>query len=211
MRDAVGFVAGGDELGSEAVPDGLNLVHAVQASAHDDRAGVAEALDWIDSGRATTLLVARLGTVASSLGELVRLLDWLGERDASLVVLNLGWDTERRAGQQTAAVLRELRRLTRDREHPERPPGRPGLYRSSPELAERIGRMREQGMTLQSIADALNAERLPTPRGGAEWRPSSVQTVLGYQRPHPPVPPHRAKRPGPGPRRHPGRGPKGRP
>ena len=36
-----------------------------------------------------------------------------------------------------------------------------------PELHERIVRMREQGMTLQAIADVLNDEGVPTLRGGA--------------------------------------------
>ena len=31
--------------------------------------------------------------------------------------------------------------------------------------------MREQGMTLQAIADVLNEEGVPTLRGGAMWRP----------------------------------------
>jgi hypothetical protein len=42
--------------------------------------------------------------------------------------------------------------------------------------------MRADGMTLQAIADVLNAEGVPTQRGGVEWRPSSVQTAAGYKR-----------------------------
>jgi hypothetical protein len=38
-------------------------------------------------------------------------------------------------------------------------------------------------MTLQAIADVLNAEGAPTARGGAKWRPSSVQSAAGYRRP----------------------------
>jgi hypothetical protein len=40
-------------------------------------------------------------------------------------------------------------------------------------------------MTLQAIADTLNGEGIPTVRGGARWRPSSVQTAAGYKRPTP--------------------------
>jgi hypothetical protein len=29
----------------------------------------------------------------------------------------------------------------------------------------------------------LNAEGVPTQRGGAKWRPSSVQSAAGYKRP----------------------------
>ena len=54
-----------------------------------------------------------------------------------------------------------------------------------PELRERILRMRAEGMTLQAIADTLNEEGVPTLRGGAKWRPSSVHTATGYRRPAP--------------------------
>ena len=50
-------------------------------------------------------------------------------------------------------------------------------------LKERIAAMRADGMTLQAIADVLNAEGVPTQRGGTEWRVSSVQTAVGYKRP----------------------------
>jgi hypothetical protein len=43
--------------------------------------------------------------------------------------------------------------------------------------------MRSAGMSLRAIADRLNAEGVPTVRGGRQWRPSSVQTAAGYRRP----------------------------
>ena len=45
--------------------------------------------------------------------------------------------------------------------------------------------MRAQGMTLQAIADRLNEEGVPTVRGGAKWRHSSVQAAVGYRRSSP--------------------------
>ena len=63
-----------------------------------------------------------------------------------------------------------------------RPRRRPALA-DNPELVERIVQMRAQGMTLQAIADRLNEEGVPTVRGGAEWRPSSVRKRLGLQAP----------------------------
>ena len=47
--------------------------------------------------------------------------------------------------------------------------------------------MRAHGMTLQGIADRLNEDGVPTVRGGAEWRPSSVRGGLGYKRRQEPV------------------------
>ncbi len=37
--------------------------------------------------------------------------------------------------------------------------------------------VRAQGWTLQRIADALNRDDIPTPQGGATWRPSSVRAA----------------------------------
>jgi hypothetical protein len=54
-----------------------------------------------------------------------------------------------------------------------------------PELQRRITAMRASGMTLQAIADALNDDNVPTVRGGARWRPSSVHAATGYKRREP--------------------------
>ena len=58
-----------------------------------------------------------------------------------------------------------------------------GSVKDQPALQQRIADMRKSGMTLQAIADTLNGEGVPTVRGGARWRPSSVQTAAGYKRP----------------------------
>jgi len=49
-------------------------------------------------------------------------------------------------------------------------------------LAAAIRELRDRGSTYQAIADALNAEQVPTLRGAARWRVSSVQSAAGYQR-----------------------------
>jgi hypothetical protein len=52
-----------------------------------------------------------------------------------------------------------------------------------PELAARIPARREEGWTLQAIADELNADGVPTLRGGSEWRAAAVGGALGYRQP----------------------------
>ena len=37
------------------------------------------------------------------------------------------------------------------------------------------------GQTLQAVADGLMTDAVPTARGGASWRPSSVEAVLRWQ------------------------------
>jgi hypothetical protein len=137
----------------------------------------------IASGEQALLEVERLRDVAGSLKQLVALLDWLQAADADLVAADVDLDTRTREGQRTAALLREIAAW-----EPERPRGRPGLAHHAPDTARRIAELREEGLSLNAIAAALNAEGIPTPRGGAEWRASSVQAALGYRRPPPPPP-----------------------
>jgi Resolvase, N terminal domain/Recombinase len=151
--------------------------------------GLAAALEPIAAGQAGTLFVHCLESVAGSFGELIRLLDWLHEAGADLVAADVGLDTATAQGRRMVGLLREIDRWGHESDHSgRRPRGRPGLAAGAPHVAERIAALRERGLSLQAIADALNADGIPTPRGGAQWRPSSVQSALGYRRPRPPAP-----------------------
>jgi DNA invertase Pin-like site-specific DNA recombinase len=170
VRQAVAY------LDVDYLPDGVAL-------AATERAGVAAALTRIAAGEADTLIVARLHSAAASLPQLISLLDWLAEARADLIALDVELDTATQTGRRMVALLRDVEGWDRDR-----PRGRPGLAALKPHVAERIAELRERGLGLKAIADALNAEGVPTPRGGAHWRPSSVQAALGYRRPRPPAP-----------------------
>jgi DNA invertase Pin-like site-specific DNA recombinase len=178
-KRAVAYLRSPDEL---VLPPGLALVATIEGDE------LAQALELIGTGQANTLFTPFLGDVATSLSSLVRLLEWLDEAGAHLIAADVQLDTATAAGRRAIALLREIERWERRR-------GRPGLSTAAPELADRISTMREQGQSLHAIADALNRERIPTPRGGAAWRASSVQSVLGYRRPRPPAPGMRPPKP----------------
>jgi hypothetical protein len=168
--------------------DGVEVVRTIGDRRGAPRSGLAAALELIAEGEATVLGVRRLRDVASSLGDLVRLLEWLAQTGADLIAADVGFDSGEAGAPQAVALLREIDRWDRE-PHPARPPrGRPGLSSVDPELVKRLTVLRDRGLSLQAIADRFNAERVPTPRGGAEWRPSSVQAALGYRRPRPPGP-----------------------
>lgn len=182
-----------------AVPDSFAVIASIEEPDPQARTGLRGALAAIRDNRAETLFLPRLGDAVRSFGELIRLLDWLEQAGVELVAADVGLDTTTDSGQATLAMLREIERWEREADRPRRPPGRPGLASVSPELAQQIGELRERGLSLQGIADELNRRGVPTPRGGAGWRPSSVQSVLGYRRPRPPL----AGAPPPGPHEHP--------
>jgi DNA invertase Pin-like site-specific DNA recombinase len=155
-----------------------------------ERPGLGYALRRISAGEAKGLVVAELSRLTHSVSELGRLLEWLSQFDARLVAAASGLDTEEESSRLAVRTIIEISRWERDRlvertrkgMRAARRKGPPGVA-DYPELQGRIGRMRAEGMTLQAIADRLNDEGVPTVRGGAKWRPSSVQAAAGYRRP----------------------------
>jgi DNA invertase Pin-like site-specific DNA recombinase len=170
------------------------IVHDVEMQAGD--AGTHPALDWaleqIATGEAETLVTTTLRHLSPSVANLPPLLRWFTEPERALVAIDLRLDTATEAGRLAAFALagvggwehERLSARTRRGLEAARSRGRAAVA-DLPELRERIVRMREQGLTLQAIADALNDEGVPTLRGGAKWRPSSVQRAAGYRRPAP--------------------------
>ncbi len=195
-------------IGSSESLDELRLPANVEIVATAEGASVGAALERISAGEADVLVLPRLRAGTQSLADLIRLLDWLAAAGADLIACDVGLDTGTAQGGRMALLLREIDSWGRGADRPGGPRGRPGLGARAPDLAERIAELRDRGLTLHAIADKLNEEGVPTPRGGALWRPSSVQSALGYRRPRPPIPgappppPHgKPKPPGPpGPR-----------
>jgi DNA invertase Pin-like site-specific DNA recombinase len=159
-----------------------------------DRPGLSHALQRIAAGDAACLVVSGLERLSRSVAELGTLVHWLEENGIRLVAVDIELDTASPAGRGTARALASVAKIEHDRLS-ERT--RKGLAAARAKrhaaagdpnatdwtaLRQRIASMRADGMTLQAIADTLNAEAVPTQRGGTQWRPSSVQTAAGYKR-----------------------------
>jgi hypothetical protein len=156
-----------------------------------ERPGLSHALEEIAAGEAGGLVVKDLQRLSRSPYDLGALMAWFREADATLVALDLELDTSTPEGRQVANMLITLGKAEAPKSPPEVEPvptevrpqqGRPAV-KDSPELLERITAMRAANLSLQEIADQLNAENVPTLRGGRHWRPSSIQAALGYKRP----------------------------
>ena len=138
--------------------------------------GLAYALERLAAEKPACLVVAELGRLSESPDELGRILQSLRERDVRLVAVDADLDTYTSEGRLAADALisvGEFDHGTTSRH----------AVHDLPALRKHIVAMRASGMTLQAIADRLNAEGVPTLRGGKMWRPSSVQVALGYRRP----------------------------
>jgi hypothetical protein len=138
--------------------------------------GLAAALERLAREKPSCLVVAEIGRLSESPAELGHLLDSLRERDVRLVAVDADLDTWTDEGRLAAEALISAGTLARGGA------ARPAV-KDLPALKDHIVSMRSSGMTLQAIADRLNAEGVPTLRGGKLWRPSSVQVALGYRRP----------------------------
>jgi peptidoglycan hydrolase-like protein with peptidoglycan-binding domain/DNA invertase Pin-like site-specific DNA recombinase len=152
--------------------------------------GLNHACQALADGEARALVVQELGRLTRSPARLALLLRWLADADRALIAIATELDTSTAAGRKTAKALIEVgewehrrteERRARNRVH-SAGGGRPSV-RDLPELHARIAAMRDEGLSLHGIADTLNAEGVPTLRGGARWRPSSVQAAVGYRRP----------------------------
>jgi DNA invertase Pin-like site-specific DNA recombinase len=159
------------------------------------RPGLTYALERLAAKEYECLVVSRLDRLVGSAANLGVLLRMLNEREARLIVVDIGLDTGTADGRVAAEALvtvggldaKKIAERTRKgleaARSGRRSSGRPAVA-DRPSLKQRIVDMRASGMTLQAIADTLNAEGVPTVRGGAKWRPSSVQAAAGYKRPN---------------------------
>jgi DNA invertase Pin-like site-specific DNA recombinase len=145
------------------------------------RPGLRAALAACRAGEADGIAVARLDRLTYSLSDLAELVREAVDGGYTIVSLQPAVDIASDGGRAVGEVLAEAaswqpraiatagRALS----------GRPGRPSSTPAaVAQRIRDLRAQGMTLQAICDTLNREGVPTPRGGAEWRPTSLRSVL---------------------------------
>jgi DNA invertase Pin-like site-specific DNA recombinase len=179
---------------------GLELVHVIterepMRRRGSSRPGLDYALSRIKAGDGDGLVVLDLSRLTPSAVQLGTILQWVMAHGLRLVSVAEDIDTAESSGRGAIKTLigfsnRERARITertrRGRESAaEAARQRRPAVTDNPDLRERIRRMREENMSLQAIADELNAEGVPTVRGGVKWRPSSLQAVTGYRRKDP--------------------------
>lgn len=162
------------------------------SSATLERAGLQAALARLDAGEADVLVVAKLDRLSRSLDQGRQVMRRAQKRDWSLVALDFGLDTTTPPGKLVANVMlstaeyeRDLiGQRTRDALAAKRAAGvRLGRPQSLPDdVVARVVAERAAGRSLRAIAAGLEADGVPTARGGTTWHASAVRAVAESQR-----------------------------
>jgi peptidoglycan hydrolase-like protein with peptidoglycan-binding domain len=139
------------------------------------RPGLTYALEQLTQSDASRLVVDRLEHLALSPWDLRTVLDLFAGAEVALTALDVGLDTATAEGKVTTRTVMAV-----TGPHNGAGATAPAAVRRGrrDEVAARMRRMRESGMSLRAIADQLNTEGVPTLRGGAQWRASTVQSML---------------------------------
>ncbi len=151
-----------------------------------NRPGIARALLMLEHGLACAIAVTKLDRLSRSVHDFGGLLKAADTQGWSLAVADMDIDTSRPNGKLVANVLmamaewerESIGERTKDALAAKRARGeRVGRRPASDAVRARVLDLRRSGLTQQAVADALNAEGVPTVKGGP-WRVSSVQSVL---------------------------------
>jgi DNA invertase Pin-like site-specific DNA recombinase len=151
------------------------------------RPALADALALLEKGHADALIVAKLDRLSRSVLDFAGVLARAERRGWALIALDLGVDTTTPAGRMVANVMAAvaewersvIAQRTKDAMAVAKARGvHCGRARETDDdTCRRIVAMRESGVSFARIANALNAERVPTTRGGSQWFPSTAQRV----------------------------------
>ena len=155
------------------------------------RPALAEALALVESGEADVLAVAKLDRLSRSLLDFAGLMARAQRDGWGLLALDVDVDTTTPSGRLVANVMASVAeweretigQRTKDALAVKRAQGvRLGRPTSlSADVVARIVAERAAGRTMTAIADRLNAEGVPTARGGVRWYQSTVRAVLTSQ------------------------------
>ena len=151
------------------------------------RPGLIAAIERLEAGDASVLVVAKLDRLSRSLMDFAALMERSRQQGWALVALDLGVDTSTPHGEMIASVMASFaqyeRRLiglrTKDALAVKKAEGvrlgRPPVVEIS--VRRRIAELRDGGLTYRAIAAQLEYEGVAAPRGGTRWYDNSVRRL----------------------------------
>src|SRR5262245_43098022 len=152
------------------------------------RPGLEAAFAAVADGAADGLIVSKLDRLSRSVHDFSTILVRFQREGWALVVMDLGVDTSTIMGAAMAQMVSVFAELERKRIGERTKEalairreqgvllGRPRSIRKS--VVRSIERERARGESLRSIAASLDADKVQTGHGGAQWHASTVRSVL---------------------------------
>jgi DNA invertase Pin-like site-specific DNA recombinase len=181
-----------------AIQRGWTLVHVSEDAGvsggcgWQDRPALSDAVARMERREADLLVVSRLDRLSRSVSDFSALLDRAQRKRWRIAILDAGVDTSTPVGELVANILASFaqfeRKLigqrTREAMAAKRAAGFHMGRRSTlpATTASRINDERQQGRTLQQIADGLNRDNIPTGQGGRRWYSATVNAILAKPR-----------------------------
>jgi DNA invertase Pin-like site-specific DNA recombinase len=155
-----------------------------------DRPGLLIAKDKLARGEVQALIVAKQDRLMRSSLGWAQIVSQSKDQKWSLICLDINLDTASPMGECMGSILaaiaqlelENIRKRTKDALAVKKSQGyRLGRPATMPdETRARINALRNNGVTLQGVADTLNTEGIPTARGGSKWYASTVQKAIAY-------------------------------
>lgn len=190
-RSGLGLAAQRAAIEAEAERRGWNVVEWIEDTASGKslkREGIQRALKRLENGGPRVLVAAKLDRIARSAIDFLGLVERAEANGWALIMLDPNVDMTDVMGRFTAGILAQVAQLeremiskrTKDAMAAARAEGtRLGRPRLIPDdVVARIVEERQAGRSLQSIADGLNDDGVPTAQGGARWYASTVSKVV---------------------------------
>ena len=193
IESGAGIEAQISYLQQEATRRGLELEivsegEGASGKSMGKRSALNEAMNRLDKGEASALIVSKLDRLTRSVADFLTVLERSRRGKWSLIIGDLSIDTSTPMGEAMATISATFAQLER-RRIGERTKdglaqkklqgvvlGRPVVMQAS--TIEKIISLHKEGKSFNAIARLLNAEASPTTRGGANWYASTVSKTL---------------------------------
>lgn len=190
-ESGAGLAAQEESIRKECEHRGWTLVElytdVASGKSRAHRPGLSSAMGDVTSGRAGTLMVAKLDRLSRSLIDFASIMAEAQAKKWNVVALDLGVDLSTPAGEFLASVMASAaqweRRIIGQRTADAlRALQAGGLKLGRPrtvgeDAATMIRQRRDAGESYYAIAKELTEEGIPTGQGGAKWHPSTVRAI----------------------------------
>lgn len=188
----LGLEAQRQKIAAECARRGWELIEIAEDAGLSakgiDRPALQKSLEALANGEAEVLMCAKLDRLSRSVKDVCQVGDMARYYGWNLILLDCNIDTTTPYGTAQLNMMATFAQLEREliglrtkealavkKAQGFKLGGKP---MQTAETEAKVIELREQGLSMGKIADALNGENVPTANGGARWYASTVRVIL---------------------------------